>query len=170
MIILGLGSNTGDREEYLARAVSMLDDILTGMHTSSLYETAALLPEGAPRDWDMPFLNMAVCGDTSLSPDQLFATVKDIEKKLGRFPSEVWAPRKIDIDILAIENMVIDESALSVPHRALLDRDFALVPLAELVPDWCYPAGAYKGKRAADIVAEKRYILTPYKKEDVHYG
>ncbi len=115
------------------------------------------MPEGAPKSWNQPFLNMAVAGDASLAPESLLAELKTIEKDLGRQSRGHWAPREIDIDILAMGDMVISSAALSIPHPHLLARDFALVPLAELVPDWCYPAGEYKGWKAADIVAAKAF-------------
>jgi 2-amino-4-hydroxy-6-hydroxymethyldihydropteridine diphosphokinase/dihydropteroate synthase len=158
MIILGLGSNKGDRAALLEKAVEMLAPTVRNLRRSSLYETKALLPAGAPAAWNMPFLNMAITGETALSPSDMLAAIKTIEKQLGRRPSEVWAPREIDLDILAIDNLILEEAGLSIPHRALLDRDFALLPLAQLVPDWCYPGvGKYQGWKAADIVVHKGY-------------
>lgn len=151
MVILGLGGNKGDRKAYLDRAVALLADAVTDMRLSPVYETPAMLPEGAPAEWDVPFLNMAVAGETSLSPRELLITAKAIEKKLGRVAGEKWGPREIDIDILAMDDVVIDEPDFSVPHKGLLDRDFALLPLADIAPEWIYPYGVYSGWKSADI-------------------
>lgn len=167
-VILGLGGNKGERSALLAQAVKLLTPLIKNLRTSSLYETKALLPAGAPASWDMPFLNMAVAGEVALSSRDLLAAIKAIEKKLGRGFSEVWAPREIDIDILAMGNLMIDEPDFCVPHRSLLDRDFALLPLAELAPDWCCPvAGEYHGWKAADIVRAKGYTTGSLQKEGI---
>ncbi len=172
MVILGLGGNKGDREALLKKAVDALALILEKPRISSLYENKALLPEGAPASWDMPFLNMAVAGETALSPQALLAAIKDIENKLGRKPAERWAPREIDIDILAMGDVVLAQTDLCVPHRFLLERDFALVPLVELAPDWrCPVAGEYYGWKAADIMVHKGYSLSSLHAQGIkNYG
>lgn len=158
MVILGLGSNKGDREAYLRQATGMLAGLLQGMNSSGVHETKALLPEGAPREWDMPFLNMAVAGETDLEPRALLKAIKAIEEQLGRKPAGKWAPREIDIDILAMDGTVLDTPSLAIPHPGLLNRDFALLPLVELAPDWEYPLpGKYQGWKAADIAADKGF-------------
>jgi 2-amino-4-hydroxy-6-hydroxymethyldihydropteridine diphosphokinase len=140
MVILGLGSNKGDRLRHLQQTVSVLSHIMENIKCSPVYESDALLPAEAPREWDIDFLNMAVCGETELLPRELLSAVKKIEKDLGRTATGHWGPREIDIDILAFGNVVIEEKELVIPHRYLLVRDFALVPLADIAPDWAYPA------------------------------
>ena len=152
MIILGLGSNWGDKQEYLQKAVDELALILSHLNISSTYEMPALLPEGAPAEWNIPFLNRAVSGETKLNPQDLLKEIKKIEQQLGRIDRGHWGPREIDIDILAYDDEVIDEPDLKIPHRGLLERDFALLPLVELAPDWVYPVvGPYFGKTAHDL-------------------
>lgn len=143
-VLLGLGGNLGDRAGYLQRAVARLSSgeapVLRNPHCSAVYESPALLPEGgAEQGWDMPFLNMAVCGDTALSPRALLAAVKVLETELGRHPHARWAPREIDIDILAYGDLTMCEPELTIPHPAVLDRDFVLLPLADIVPDRTLP-------------------------------
>lgn len=160
MVILGLGSNKGDRTEYLRAAISLLRGVLSDMRVSTVYESKALLPKGASSDWDRLFLNMAVAGHSSLSPEALLAELKAMEKNLGRKPAMAWSPREIDLDILAMDQIVFDTPALHVPHPELLNRDFALVPFVDLAPDWIYPVpGEYQGWRAADILKHKKYGL-----------
>jgi len=154
MVIIGLGSNLGDRADQLRRAVVMLGNILSGVQCSPVYESAALLPDGAPPNWNKPFLNMAVRGETTLTPRALLDGIKAIERTLGRTARGHWAPREIDIDILAYDDCVVNESDLVIPHPALLSRDFALVPLADIAPQWAYPlAGEYHGKTARELAA-----------------
>ncbi len=158
MVIIGLGTNLGDRTAQLQRAVRELAAILSPIECSAVYEGKALLPAGAPAHWDMPFLNMALKGETSLTPRALLMEVKAIERRLGRTPQGHWGPREIDIDILAYGDLVLEEDDLIIPHAGLLSRDFALVPLADVAPQWRYPkAGALRGKTArvlADAITQ----------------
>jgi 2-amino-4-hydroxy-6-hydroxymethyldihydropteridine diphosphokinase len=152
MIILGLGSNYGNRQAFLQKACKALETVLTDMSISACYETPALLPPNAPADWDLPFINQAVRGETSLTPPLLLAAIKDIEKALGRIERGRWGPREMDIDILAYQEEVLESVGLTIPHPGLLERAFALLPLAEIAPAWRYPVpGAEYGKTAREL-------------------
>jgi 2-amino-4-hydroxy-6-hydroxymethyldihydropteridine diphosphokinase/dihydropteroate synthase len=153
MIILGLGSNVGNRLSYLSKAVHILSKtVLAAVETSPIYESSALVKSGSPEDWDKPYLNMAVCGLTHLSPCDLLKKLKMIEKEVGRRTRGVWAPREIDIDILAYGTQSIQTAQLIIPHRDLYKRPFALVPLVDLAPNWrCPTPGATHGKTAYEL-------------------
>lgn len=138
-IILGLGSNKGNRHANLASAVSAIGEFASHISCSLIYESRALLPPDAPADWNMDFLNMALSCETSLLPRELLRKIKEIEKYTGRTPSGYWGPREIDIDILAYADVTVNEPDLIIPHPFLLERDFALIPFAEIAPDWIYP-------------------------------
>ncbi|MEQ1790442.1 MAG: dihydropteroate synthase, partial [Rickettsiales bacterium] len=101
---------------------------------------------------DMPFYNMAIAGETSLSPHKLLAAIKGIEEKLGRNKIGHWSPRNIDIDILTMGDVVIDTADLSIPHKELLNRDFALNPLLELAPYWVHPFAKKKAAKFIGII------------------
>jgi len=160
MVILGLGSNIGDREAYLAKAVKKLSVLLTDMRYSRVLESAALLPPDAPPEFNRPYLNMAVAGETDFAPQALLTEIKNIERELGRVERCNWGPREIDIDILAMDDTVLDAPPLFIPHRQLLNRDFVLLPLADVAPDWNYPLqGKYFGETAMEIIAAKKYAL-----------
>lgn len=153
-IILGLGSNVGDRLAHLSGAVARLRAFVTELRLSRIYEAAALLPPGAPADWGRPFLNMALSGVTALEPGDLLARVKQVEAEVGRCSRGHWGPREIDIDILAYGNMVVEQEGFSVPHKEILARDFVLFPLADAAPDWRYPvAGPFFGKTPGELIA-----------------
>jgi 2-amino-4-hydroxy-6-hydroxymethyldihydropteridine diphosphokinase len=155
MIILGLGSNVGGRLEYLESAIHALSESVINITAiSPIYESPALLKAGSPDNWNVKFLNMAIVGETHLSSQALLTNIKCIEKKVGRQDRGVWAPREIDIDILAYEDLHINEDYLKVPHIALCERAFALLPLTDIAPNWRYPAeGKYHGKTAHEIVS-----------------
>jgi 2-amino-4-hydroxy-6-hydroxymethyldihydropteridine diphosphokinase len=158
MIILGLGSNMGERKDYLRRAIARLSACVSGIRLSHVFESSALLPADAPAEWNKPFLNMAISGQSSLSPDDLLAELKRVERDMGRQVRGFWGPREIDIDILAIDDVTLETPALNIPHHELLNRDFALLPLVDIAPDWKYPLeGTYKGWRAFDIAAAKGF-------------
>ena len=153
MVILGLGSNIGNRLGYLELAIKYLnEEVINITSVSAIYESPALLKEGSPEEWQVPFFNMAVAIETELEPHELLKQIKIIENKIGRLDRGVWAPREIDIDILAYDGLYIDEENLKIPHAALCERSFALLPLADLCPNWQYPAsGKYSGKTASEI-------------------
>lgn len=154
MLVLGIGSNVADREMYLRQAVVALRAHFTVKNTSPIYESDALLPEGAPDAWDTPYLNMAVACDATESPDDILQILKKIEKNIGREAGGRWGPRVIDIDILAWGDRVCDLPHLTIPHIGLAERPFALWPLADLTPDWICPvSGSHFGKTASALSA-----------------
>jgi 2-amino-4-hydroxy-6-hydroxymethyldihydropteridine diphosphokinase len=131
-VVIGLGSNLGDRMGNIDRAVSELraDHDMHVMKVSPLYETA---PEGGV---DQPaFLNGAVLVLTSIDAPSILARLLTIEASLGRVRSEKGASRVIDLDILWIEGEAVAENNLVVPHPRLVRRAFALRPLVDLAPD-----------------------------------
>ena len=139
-IIFGLGSNLGDRQFYLDQAVLNLQNLLEleNIKSSQIFKNPAMLLENSPKEWDQEFFNIAVSADINLdkfSPKIILKIVKEIEKKLGRQDRERWAPREIDIDILAIDELKVNlDSKLIIPHLGLLKRDFFLKTVAEIEP------------------------------------
>lgn len=135
-VYLGLGSNLGDREENLEKAIDALNgfDEIDVTNRSSILETE---PYGKT---DQPeFLNMCVEIDTRMSPLSLLETVLGIEHSLGRVREEVWGPRIIDIDILLYEDLEIELDDLSIPHKEMQKRSFVLEPLSEIAPHAKHP-------------------------------
>lgn len=144
-IIFGLGSNLGDRAQNLARALDSLnlELDLDNLKKSAIFANKALLKPDAPKEWDLDFFNIAISADIDLqkfSPEKILEIVKKIEAKIGRKQNQaqiLWAPREIDIDILAIDDLEIDLGAkLKIPHHALLERDFFLKTVGEIEDDW----------------------------------
>jgi 2-amino-4-hydroxy-6-hydroxymethyldihydropteridine diphosphokinase / dihydropteroate synthase len=139
MVILGLGSNLGNRAIHLKRAISRLTrGSGAALHTvklSRIYESPALTPPGAPATWDLPYLNCALSGETTLEPGVLLRQVQEIERSLGRPNDERWAPRVIDIDILWWDGLELRSDDLTIPHPEILRRPFVLEPLSDLIPD-----------------------------------
>lgn len=130
---LGIGSNLGNRLEYLQLAVDALDatDGVRVVGVSSVYETA---PVGGP---DQPeYLNAVVALETSRSARALLELAHEIEAEAERVRDVRWGPRTLDVDILLVGDERVDEPDLVVPHPRMAERAFVVVPLADLDPEW----------------------------------
>ncbi|MET3557236.1 2-amino-4-hydroxy-6-hydroxymethyldihydropteridine diphosphokinase [Streptococcus rupicaprae] len=135
-VFLSLGSNMGNRANYLEQAVQGLKD-LPATHllaVSPLYETSAW---GKTDQAD--FLNLCLSVDTGLSPQDLLRHTQALELSLGRERHEHWGPRTVDIDILLYGHEVIREPHLTIPHPLMQERAFVLVPLADIAPSFQHP-------------------------------
>ena len=138
IIYLGLGTNAGNREENLTRAIEALS-LALGPCTaqSSFIETA---PWGF--DSENAFLNCAVAFETELAPLELLDTPESIERELGRTTKSsggIYHDRVIDIDILLYGSVVIETPRLTIPHPLMHKRDFVLEPLAQIAPHTIHP-------------------------------
>lgn len=129
------GGNLGNREENLARARQLIiEQCGTIVAASSLYETAAWGNADQPA-----FLNQALAVNTLLNAKQLIRRILKIEKQLGRIREEKYGPRIIDIDILLFNNEKHNYHFLKIPHPEMQNRRFALLPLAEIIPEILHP-------------------------------
>jgi 2-amino-4-hydroxy-6-hydroxymethyldihydropteridine diphosphokinase len=134
IVYLALGTNLGDRLGNLQAAVLALPPALIVLKRSSIYETP---PWGLT---DQPvFLNMVLSGKTQLTPLALLAYLKHLETQLGRLPSTRYGPRKIDIDILFYDDIILNTPELTIPHPNLHERAFVLVPMMDLAPEFVHP-------------------------------
>jgi len=132
---VGLGTNLGDREATLRRAVDLLREQVDVRAVSSVRETEPWGLVDQP-----PFLNAAVEVETELTPRELLDLLFDVEQSLGRTrEGPRYGPRTIDLDLLVYGEERLDEPGLTVPHPRLHERRFALEPLAELAPDLVVP-------------------------------
>lgn len=134
---VGLGSNLGDREGNLGRALELLED-LGPVRASSIRETDPVGVVDQPK-----FLNAVAELETELPPRELLERLLAIERRLGRDRAveRRWGPRTIDLDLLLYGEETVDEPGLSVPHPRLAERTFVLEPLHELDPELTLPDG-----------------------------
>jgi 2-amino-4-hydroxy-6-hydroxymethyldihydropteridine diphosphokinase len=126
---IALGSNLGDRAQYLARARAAIG-ALPGtalLAESGIEETAPIGPVAQPH-----YLNQMIAVDTTLSPAQLLAELREIEAREGRVRGERWGPRTLDLDIVRFDEQTVNTPDLTVPHPELPRRDFWRRELAEL--------------------------------------
>ena len=136
---LNIGSNIGDRRDNLYRAVVALAACTGG--------DCAVSPIVESEPWgfesDNRFMNLGVCLQSTMSPWQMLERIQEIERELGsashRDAQGGYVDRLVDIDIVAIDDLVIDSPSLQVPHRHLPERDFFLIPMQHLAPEWRHP-------------------------------
>ncbi len=130
-----LGSNMGNREEFLNKAIELIGKQVGFIKKkSSLYNTAAW-----GKNDQNDFLNQVVFIETNSTAQKLLSTILKIEQTLGRKRNEKWAERTIDIDILYFNREILNSKTLTVPHPLIQDRRFALLPLSEIAPNYVHP-------------------------------
>ncbi len=133
---LGIGSNLGNREKYIASAIKHLsqDPEIEVLQKSKLLKTE---PYG--NIYQPSFLNCVIKIETTSSPKQLLKCCMKIENELGRIRKEKWGPRNIDIDILFYNDRILNKPDLIIPHPDLHNREFLLKSLNEIAPDLIHP-------------------------------
>ena len=148
-VFIAIGSNLGDREKNIIDAINLL--IANGVDVKNISSIIETKPYGNVKQPD--FLNCVVDGYTTLPPKILLATLKAIEKELGRTATTHWGPRVIDLDIIFYDELVIDEPNLKIPHPDMQNRFFVLEPLNELAPDFVHPVF---NKTVRELLSELR--------------
>ena len=156
---LGLGSNLGDREANLERAIDALGRIpgLAVLRRSRLYETEPVGLRDQP--W---YLNAVVEANVELEPEPLRRAVKALEVELGRTPAPRWGARVIDVDILLYDSLRLRTPELVIPHPEWWNRLFVLVPLADLRPDLEGPDGERIEQRIKTLIGAGSPEVRPY--------
>ena len=154
VVYLGLGSNMGNRQRNLDRALEMLSQRFPVDQVSPIYDTEPLGNTNQPR-----FLNMVCQGHTRLAPAELLSLVKGVELKMGRAQGKSNTPRPIDIDILFFGEQVVDTPDLVIPHPRLTERAFVLVPLAEIAPGLVHPVNGKTVRELLQAVTETQGVL-----------
>lgn len=136
-VALSLGANLGNKIDTLNKAADNISALPKTwiLRASSIYRSPPLLPANAPEGWYKLYDNAALTIETDLAPHDLLDQLKEIERKLGRKPSPAWAPRVIDIDIIAYGDIIIDDNRLTLPHPLATERAFVLAPLSEISPN-----------------------------------
>ena len=152
-VFFSLGSNLGNRQENLDRALKLLSERMRIGKVSSIYDTEPVGPITQPR-----FLNLAAEAFTNLKPEGLLTLVKGFEQKMGRH-SRTGEPRIIDIDILLYGDAVVNTPALVIPHPEMYRRSFVLVPMAEIAPDVVHPVLKKTMKELNKAIKEKQGVL-----------
>ncbi|MGI6092480.1 MAG: 2-amino-4-hydroxy-6-hydroxymethyldihydropteridine diphosphokinase [Veillonellaceae bacterium] len=145
MIILGLGSNIGERETNILNAIKQLSatEGITIDKVSAIYQTEPIGIKDQPE-----FLNAVISIKTGLNSYELLKICLDIETAMGRIRTVKWGPRIIDIDLLMFDELVLNEDQLCLPHPRMFERNFVLVPLIDIAGD----LPIYKGLTATELL------------------
>lgn len=130
-----IGGNVGNRKNNLQKAIQLINESCAEIiEQSSIYQTAAWGVTDQP-----DFFNQVLVLQTALQPQQLLTQLLLIEEKMGRIRTIKMGPRTIDIDILLMNDLIINSPSLTLPHPALPQRKFALIPLNEVAPTLIHP-------------------------------
>ena len=132
--LLALGGNVGNSRAILDRAVALLCD---GNEVRLKARSSEYRAPPWGFKYQSPFINLCIAVETELSPRGLLARAQAVELQLGRDRAHEkrWGPRTADIDIIAYDDLSVDELGLTLPHPRLFERAFVLLPLAEIAPD-----------------------------------
>lgn len=147
---LNIGSNIGDRRDNLYRAVAFL---VAGNNSAAVSSIVQSEPWGF--ESENSFLNLGMKLSSDIAPMEMLDRIHDIERRMGsashRDAQGGYIDRLVDIDIVAIDDLVIDTPVLQVPHPHLPERDFFLLPMMQLAPEWQHPV---TGLTAAQMLEE----------------
>lgn len=161
MILIGLGSNIGERDQNLRHALGMLeaDSSIRIEKVSSIYETA---PFGVMDQDD--FLNMVVAVKTKLSPEKLLQKCLAVESAMGRVRSRHWGPRIIDLDLLIYDALQMQTDHLTLPHPGIGKRAFVMIPMRDVAVDVLLPGGLTIDSLLAGLTESGRQEVRLWKK------
>ena len=152
---VALGSNLGDKEANLRRALDLL--IERGVEIVKTSTFISTEPYGVT---DQPqFLNGVCEVRTSLVPLALLHTLLEIEQEMGRVRLRHWGERNIDLDLLLYEDVVLDTPELKLPHPDMQNRDFVLLPLAEIAPKLVHPILQKSIEELSNLYISKRAVI-----------
>lgn len=156
MIYLGLGSNQGDRQKNMEKALALIAErVGVILALSDFYETPPWGYESSNT-----YLNAAVEVDTPLSPKELLLVTQEIERAVGRTQKTLdghYRDRPMDIDILGYDQLVLQTPELTLPHPLMHQRKFVLQPLLQIAPAWIHPV---LGKSISEIFAKLERLST----------
>ncbi|KAF2956902.1 2-amino-4-hydroxy-6-hydroxymethyldihydropteridine diphosphokinase [Marinitoga sp. 38H-ov] len=131
---IALGSNVGNRIDNIKKAIDLLSENVEIIKVSNIYETE---PWGYTEQDS--FLNACVLINTEKKAEELLEICKKIELELKRQKRFKWGPREIDLDILYYGELIIEKEYLNIPHKYMFERDFVVVPLNDISPNWKHP-------------------------------
>ncbi len=154
---VALGGNLGDPHAEVQRAMTLLRNLpgTCAWQSSSLYRSAPMGPQDQPT-----FVNAAAGCLTQLTPEALLSALHGIEQHMGRVRTRHWGPRIIDLDLLMVGNQRMQSAMLTLPHPGLLERNFVVVPLADIAPTLSLPNGRTAAQQATQLGRDGLELLS----------
>jgi len=149
LVYIGIGSNINNRLHFIETAIKKID-AEPGCEVekiSSLYESKPFSNIEQEN-----FINLVILVKTLFEPEALFNFLKQIESEIGRRNSTRWGPREIDLDILFYDDLICSDTQLTIPHKGIAERDFVLIPMCEIAPNFIHPE---INKKICDICKAK---------------
>lgn len=165
-IYLSLGSNSGDRNALIGKAVAALTDIYSALNcTVRVAEPVTSMPQGF--DSPNPFVNVGVLVNierpgpwTPLELEALLGTTQAVERVISgkphRNPDGSYCDREIDVDIVAVDDIEYSSPSLTIPHPRMAEREFVLKPMSQLLPSWRHPASGLHPADMLEILKHKQ--------------
>ncbi|MFH1263101.1 MAG: 2-amino-4-hydroxy-6-hydroxymethyldihydropteridine diphosphokinase [Pseudomonadota bacterium] len=144
---IGIGSNLGDRAAFVRQSVRKLRSFARVLRVSSLHETEPVGVTGRQPD----FLNAVAEIETSSAAIELMGQLLSVEAEIGRIRKKPGTARRIDLDLLSYDDLVLDQPVLQVPHPRMHERRFVMEPLTELAPAWVHPV---LGRTASELLGQ----------------
>ena len=142
-VIIALRANLGVRETYLKHACDEISIRIGGIIACSKFiDTAPLVLPGSDSSSQPRYLNAVLIAESQKPPEEILKVLLQIEHELGRVRGETdvkWGPRLIDLDLIAVGDLVVESETLTLPHSEMHKRDFVLKPLVEILPEWIHP-------------------------------
>ncbi len=154
MKILAIGTNLGECEDNLNRAIELLKRYILVLKRSNIYCSRAWGKEDQP-----DFMNMVVSISTDKTPWEMLEIIQKIEGQMGRVRKEKWGPRLIDIDIVIWDDIEIKGAELTIPHSYLNDRDFFLIPAIEIAPGIKDPRSGQLFSQLLNAIPEEKRTI-----------
>lgn len=137
---LNIGSNLGNRKKNIINAITMLKEAIN----ANIKQSNFIESEAWGFDSDNKFMNIAIAFESDITPMEMLNITQGVEKQTGsnihRNIDGSYCDRLIDIDIIAIDELIIEEATLTIPHPRMHLREFVLRPMSELFPDWIHPS------------------------------
>ncbi len=155
MILIGLGANLPSK---VGTPLQTLQSVVSEMERRG-FTIVALSSFSAFPAWpnvdEPPFINGVAWVEASLSPTELLRILQELEREYGRLPGERYAPRPLDLDILAYDDVVMDRKGLTLPHPSIQNRLFVLQPLVEIAPHWRHPVSQLSASEMLDDLRDR---------------
>lgn len=153
-VAIALGSNMNSPRQQIISAIELMHEFITHLKIGKIYKSS---PFGFTEQED--FYNTCISGYTELEPEQLLIALKKLEKQQGKQELFANGPRIIDLDIVFFEDYNLTSGWLQIPHPAMHERDFVLLPLSDIEPDWIHPVKQQTVKKLLAQSTIGKYII-----------